>query len=155
MRTPRTSPPATASEADLLEGTEVEVSGAHGQVAVWQITAGRLGGVDVSGHVVVALTGDDAGVMLLDERLLPEQTLALFDAFRGRLPNPRFCQLPVELEVRGQRLALWVPGHVRLVTEAVPSSAAVWVHLPEFSLAWQDEACPVTRREFRWSPSGD
>jgi len=69
-------------------------------LAAWRIDTGHVNGVDVAGQVVVTV-GDEtpskggSHAILLDEAATPEQTLALVDAFSGRLGGPLADLVPV------------------------------------------------------------
>ena len=74
----------------VIAGSVLETANAGVVLAVWCIRTGSVNGIDVSGQVVVTSDGGSAGggVLLVDECATPEQTLALVDAFSGRLGGP-------------------------------------------------------------------
>jgi hypothetical protein len=80
-------------------------------LTVWSMSAGQVGGVEVSGLVVVSV-GDrrqetTRQLLLVDDRAGPEQLRWLLDAFQGRMGGPLrdlaapdaaelgFCRLPL------------------------------------------------------------
>lgn len=106
-------------------------------LTVWSMSAGQVGGVEVSGLVVVSVgdrTQDRARQLLLvDERAGPEQVWWLRDAFQGRLGGPLrdlaapgaaelgFCQLPLACRLEEQAQAISALPWLSLALVAVPA----------------------------------
>jgi hypothetical protein len=76
-----------------LSGTLLRIGLRPGADA-WWVAQGSIGDIDVSGLVVVSVTGPSTSsgsaprVFLIDERVAPEQLRLLLDAFEGRLGGP-------------------------------------------------------------------
>jgi hypothetical protein len=157
---------------DVVHGTVLEMSGEpyRQTVSAWRINAGQINGVDVSGQVVLvisgrpgrALEGRCTGIVLLDERASPEQVLALLDAFRGRLgghlaefagtgvDDRGFCQVPIASSIAGERVDISVPDRLRLVIHLDRLVASeVSVAIPEHGLGWLAQDVPVSSRDIR------
>ena len=140
-------------------------------LAAWRIDTGHVNGIDVAGQVVVTF-GDErpskggSHAILLDEAATPEQTLALVDAFSGRLGgpladlvpvgggHPGFSQVPLHYRLDGDVITVLAPGRLRFVGRldgGSPPTAELLVTAPEHDLVWHDDRARLTYREFRWS----
>lgn len=170
--------PGRPGGEDVIEGTVLDISGEpyRRTLSAWQIRVGRINRVDVSGQVVLvissrlgrALEGPWSRVVLLDERALPEQVLALVDAFRGWLggdggesaavgaKDHAFCQVPIEATETANRIRISVPDRLRLGIDLDRRVASeVSVAIPEHGLGWLARDVSVSYREIRVGACGE
>jgi hypothetical protein len=144
-----------------LEGNVLTVKGTSGSTTAWWLAEGEVAGVDVSGLVVVSLLAGGRRLLLIDERVAPEQLRSLLDAFQGRLGGPLAglaadvaeeagCfQVPVSYEEERGRTRVSVTRKVDLVARSEGSSG--WVRMADAGFAWDLTAEPAMPTPFRYA----
>lgn len=125
------------SREPLQEPDDARGRGPGLVLTVWSMSAGQVGGVEVSGLVVVSV-GDRRQeiarqLLLVDDRAGPEQLRWLLDAFQGRMGGPLrdlappdaaelgFCRLPLQCRLEEDAQSVSALPWLSLALVAVPT----------------------------------